>query len=112
VRAPAGLPRRLDGDPQLAAPLTARYSDRLDHGGPRGDVVNAIGWVRTHRAESAEDPDHWRIDDALLPEGLDSSRYRALGNAVPPPMTAWIARRLRAVEEGRDPDARPATIDR
>jgi DNA (cytosine-5)-methyltransferase 1 len=35
-------------------------------------------------------------DFAGLPEGLDSARYRALGNAVTVQVAEWIARRIRA----------------
>jgi len=39
-----------------------------------------------------------RLDDPL-PEGMDSPRYRTLGNAVTVNVAEWIARRLRAVNE-------------
>lgn len=35
-----------------------------------------------------------------LPGGLDSNRYRALGNAVCVPVVEWIGRRIMAVESG------------
>jgi hypothetical protein len=38
-------------------------------------------------------------DIAGLPEGLDSARYRALGNAVTVQVAEWIARRIMAVRK-------------
>lgn len=39
---------------------------------------------------------------ARLPEGLDSPRYRALGNAVTVSVIQWIARRIIAYEEKKN----------
>jgi len=33
-------------------------------------------------------------DDPLLPTGLDSNRYRVIGNGVASPQSEWIGRRL------------------
>ena len=38
-------------------------------------------------------------DDPLLPSGLDSHRYRAIGNGVAAPVAEWIGRRLAAYVE-------------
>jgi site-specific DNA-cytosine methylase len=35
-------------------------------------------------------------DDQLLPPGLDSHRYRVIGNGVAEPVAEWIGRRLAA----------------
>jgi DNA (cytosine-5)-methyltransferase 1 len=40
-------------------------------------------------------------DFASLPEGLDSARYRALGNAVTVNVAQWIAERIKAYSEAR-----------
>ena len=45
---------------------------------------------------ATSDPNRVR-DFAGLPEGLDSARYRALGNAVTVQVARWIARRIVAV---------------
>lgn len=53
-----------------------------------------VGDVRTTAAIVM--PPHVLPDDAdpLLPLGLDSNRYRAIGNAVAVPVVEWIAHRL------------------
>jgi site-specific DNA-cytosine methylase len=38
--------------------------------------------------------------DPLLPPGLDSRRYKAIGNGVVAPVAEWIGRRLLAYLEG------------
>ena len=38
-------------------------------------------------------------DDALLPEGLDSNRYRCCGNGVVAPVAEWLGRRIAAYLE-------------
>jgi len=56
---------------------------------------------------SPPDPDRVR-DFAGLPEGLDSARYRALGNAVTVQVAEWIARRIIAINRRRgDAPRRP-----
>jgi hypothetical protein len=64
-----------------------------------GDVMPTlnsfdVGDVRTTAAIVM--PPHVLPDDAdpLLPLGLDSNRYRAIGNAVAVPVVEWIAHRL------------------
>ena len=37
-------------------------------------------------------------DDALLPQGIDSHRYRCCGNGVVAPVAEWIGRRIRLIE--------------
>jgi site-specific DNA-cytosine methylase len=39
-----------------------------------------------------------RVDYPVLPQGLDSARYRALGNAVTVSVIKWIGRRILALE--------------
>jgi site-specific DNA-cytosine methylase len=39
-------------------------------------------------------------DEAMLPAGLDSHRYRCCGNGVVAPVAEWIGRRLRMHFEG------------
>ena len=39
-------------------------------------------------------------DDPLLPLGLDSHRYRVIGNGVTSPQSEWIGRRLAAYLSG------------
>lgn len=38
-------------------------------------------------------------DDALLPQGIDSHRYRCCGNGVVAPVAEWIGRRIRLIEQ-------------
>jgi site-specific DNA-cytosine methylase len=42
------------------------------------------------------------LDYPLLPPGLDSPRYRALGNAVTTSVAYWIASRIKAYEEKKE----------
>lgn len=44
-------------------------------------------------------PDGRELEHRLLPKGLDSARYRALGNAVTVQVAYWIGLRLKAVWE-------------
>jgi DNA (cytosine-5)-methyltransferase 1 len=41
--------------------------------------------------------------DSALPAGMDSARYRALGNAVTASVSKWIGRRILAIESGSAP---------
>lgn len=108
-------PRRDGCDNQVVAhPLRAGRLSADSHG-DQGNVVTAIrpantssnGWGilqdgTYHTFDqtggdficSPSDADGMR-DFAGLPEGLDSARYRALGNAVTTRVIAWIADRIR-----------------
>jgi site-specific DNA-cytosine methylase len=64
-----------------------------------GDVANTlnsfdVGDVRTTHAILGGTQD----DDALLPVGLDSHRYRCCGNGVVSSVAEWIGRRIVAVD--------------
>jgi len=64
-----------------------------------GDVANTlnsfdVGDVRTTHAIVGGTQD----DDALLPIGLDSHRYRCCGNGVVAPVAEWIGRRIVEVD--------------
>ena len=64
-----------------------------------GDVANTlnsfdVGDVRTTHAIVGGTQD----DDALLPVGLDSHRYRCCGNGVVSSVAEWIGRRIVAVD--------------
>ena len=50
----------------------------------------------------AEADSHGMRDAASLPKGLDSARYRALGNAVTVNVAEWIARRIRNVHQAEE----------
>ena len=65
-----------------------------------GDVANTlnsfdVGDVRTTHAIVGGTQD----EDALLPVGLDSHRYRCCGNGVVAPVAEWIARRILAADQ-------------
>ncbi len=73
----------------LAVAFSSRIgTQRSDPGAPKhaSDERQLIG--------AATDPDRVR-DAAGLPEGMDSARYRALGNAVTVSVARWIALRLK-----------------
>ena len=64
-----------------------------------GDVANTlnsfdVGDVRTTHAIIGGTTD----EDALLPVGLDSHRYRCCGNGVVAPVAEWIGRRIAEVD--------------
>ena len=64
-----------------------------------GDVANTlnsfdVGDVRTTHAIVGGTQD----DDALLPVGLDSHRYRCCGNGVVASVAEWIGKRIVAVD--------------
>jgi len=64
-----------------------------------GDVANTlnsfdVGDVRTTHAIVGGTED----EDALLPVGLDSHRYRCCGNGVVAPVAEWIGRRIVEVD--------------
>jgi DNA (cytosine-5)-methyltransferase 1 len=50
-------------------------------------------------------PDDWTALGADGRPIADGPRYRMLGNAVCTSVAYWIAKRMLAVHEGRDPDA-------
>jgi len=65
----------------------------------QGDVANTlnsfdVGDVRTTHAIVGGTQD----EDALLPVGLDSHRYRCCGNGVVAPVAEWIGRRIVEVD--------------
>ena len=71
--------------------VTSEVSHQLTRGGGKpGQGYPAV-------ACSPPDADGVR-DFAGLPEGLDSARYRALGNAVTVQVAEWIGRRIRNAE--------------
>ena len=57
------------------------------------------GAMRGNDDQCAPPDSHRMRNFASLPEGLDSARYRALGNAVTSYVARWIGRRI--VEAGR-----------
>lgn len=64
------------------------------HRGGQGHNTNYV---------SSPSDSHGVRDFAKLPEGMDSARYRALGNAVTTSVIEWIGRRiLRAIEQERE----------
>lgn len=94
---------------------TDGVAGRVDPAGER------MAFVKAHRAASVTDHETWRPDhiaptatlfdqgdtpgesgpeDPLLPKGLDTARYKAVGNGVIAPMSEWIGRRLLAFMEG------------
>ena len=83
---------------------------RPDAGDIRGTGLRAGGQQcrRTDAFKENHAPDERAATDADgvrdfagLPEGLDSARYRALGNAVTTQVAEWIGRRIRAAGELR-----------
>ena len=80
------------------------------HSSPRGDGSDNLQCVSAPLDGSwaiepgehlvSAPPDSHRVRTfAGLPEGLDSARYRALGNAVTAKVSEWLAWRIRQVIE-------------
>jgi site-specific DNA-cytosine methylase len=88
----------------LVAPAVFRKSARAQTNEDsetwvEGDVANTlnsfdVGDVRTTHAIVGGTQD----EDALLPVGLDSHRYRCCGNGVVAPVAEWIGRRIVEVD--------------
>ena len=88
MRAAHGVAGRVDHRRDLAAEtgIVTALSKSLGEGGP--DAAHAqAGWM-TIGIEGGE--------EALLPNGIDRHRYRAIGNGVVAPVAEWIGRRLAA----------------
>ena len=54
------------------------------------------GGFRTEPGEHIVAGEYGVSEDPLLPVGLDSHRYRVIGNGVASPQSEWIGRRLLA----------------
>lgn len=95
MRAADGLARRLDDQRQLVADTGAVTSLSKSFGAGGPDAAHAqAGWLIAGKAGAEDD---------LLPQGLDSARYRAIGNGVASPVAEWIGRRLADYLNGRRP---------
>jgi DNA-cytosine methyltransferase len=77
----------------------ANYVEATLGGRNRGDELDRHGAY----VGSSPDPNGVR-DFAGLPQGLDSPRYRALGNAVTTQVIQWIVRQMIAYESSRPAD--------
>lgn len=53
-----------------------------------------VGDARAVVAIAGQSPED---DDPLLPDGLDTNRYRLTGNGVAAPVAAWVGHRLAAM---------------
>ena len=58
------------------------------------------GGFRTEPGEHIVSGEFGVTEDPLLPEGLDSHRYRVIGNGVASPQSEWIGHRLAAYLRG------------
>ena len=72
--------RQLVADTGAVTSLTKSF----ESGGPHAGHAQA-GWLIAGNTGAEDD---------LLPQGLDSARYRAIGNGVASPVAEWIGRRL------------------
>jgi site-specific DNA-cytosine methylase len=107
VRAADGLAGRMD-DRGVMAP-TLRVGGRSQGAGSSYDntpIVAATlnsggndGGFRTEPGEHLTTEGAPGAGDPLLPDGLDSHRYRCCGNGVVAPVSEWLGTRLRLVME-------------
>ena len=93
MRAADGLARRLDDKPLLSFPsrfgsnanVTEGQAQSMAHSaGAPAVLLDIVGGTQD--------------EDALLPVGLDSHRYRCCGNGVVAPVAEWIGRRIVEVD--------------
>lgn len=78
------------------------YIEHQERSGQQFDSAAEVdGAVRRDVDECAQANANGVRDFAGLPEGLDSARYRALGNAVTANVARWIATRIKQVAEER-----------
>lgn len=80
-------------------PHAGREERTMQFGGDEGENGQHHGTADHERA--AADADRVR-DFAGLPKGMDSPRYRALGNAVTVSVIEWIGKRIIAWEEAQE----------
>jgi len=78
--------RRLPEEQRIALQWDWRYWGRLEQQPPSGEWRTRLLLARQATTKSANSP-------AAL---LDSTRYRAVGNAVTPQVAEWVAKRLAA----------------
>jgi DNA (cytosine-5)-methyltransferase 1 len=111
VRATDGLAGRVDDRVELAPTLTApdtrhRVEDGRRQDGSRRDRIPVVVAALDTRRGGADDNEAQGgqlvavgelADDPLLPDGLDSHRYRVIGNGVVAPVAEWIGARLAAL---------------
>jgi len=99
-----GVSRRLDDQPLVATATSyGQYGMTLiagtlranggDLGGGSETIVSLPAAFRNENAHTAGDY------SALLPQGIDTHRYRCCGNGVVAPVAEWIGRRIRLVEQ-------------
>lgn len=91
------------GDPRSSTqPYAVTSEDRHAVFQQHGSAVGPLGTVKGRSAQNGVGfmvaPADFS-EDHLLPKGMDSPRYKVLGNAVAVPVVEWIARRLRAYLE-------------
>jgi len=84
VREAPGLAGRAHDRGRLVAESFTVTALDTKRGGPDDNEAQAGHLVIS--SEGADDP--------LLPTGLDSNRYRVIGNGVASPQSEWIGRRL------------------
>jgi DNA (cytosine-5)-methyltransferase 1 len=82
----------LDGTSEHAVAFSNRGNDSENFETLRSDCNGALPMVA--HVSAPPDADGMR-DFAELPEGMDSPRYRALGNAVTQEVAYWIANRIK-----------------
>lgn len=98
-------PQRLTSDRIISGTLTASPNAVLQA------LTNQI--IRQPFRRTSADPQRTYADRvrtaARLPEGMDSARHRALGNAVSVPVAQWLGSRLKAAIGVTDP-VRPGAM--
>jgi DNA (cytosine-5)-methyltransferase 1 len=114
----AGHPGGRPGSPRGGSGPTARLTvSTLQGGGKRGHRIDAEGAAGGHLVPVLDGgriqvrrltplewerlqglPDNWTRETADGAEQSDSARYRQVGNTLPVPVVAWVARRIAAFE--------------
>ena len=94
VREAAGMAGRVDGGQRVAATINSGGNSGGFRTEPGEHLVVSGPRAGTVSSPLPDDADG-RRGESIDPEGLDSHRYRTIGNGVAAPVAEWIGRRLR-----------------
>lgn len=98
VRAADGLARRLDNQQKVESKAVRISSFAQYIADDTASALRAAGGDIGGGSENLAIVGGTQDEDALLPVGLDSHRYRCCGNGVVAPVAEWIGRRIVEVD--------------
>jgi DNA (cytosine-5)-methyltransferase 1 len=94
---------RIDAEGAAGGHLVVTTVKARDQKGPDSDMTTGfvVDGMGVRRLTPLESERLQGFADGWTSGQSDSTRYRQLGNAVPPPLIRWAGERIVAVEEGR-----------